>query len=109
MKTIWPPATPSLRTGLVWTFTLRDDAYFTDGEKLTAEDVAFTLETAKAAQGSVDLTYMDKAEAVDEHTVVITLKQPTSIFLNTLASVGIVPRARLLRRLRPQSHRLRSL
>ena len=27
--------------GLVWTFTLRDDAYFTDGEKLTAEDVAF--------------------------------------------------------------------
>ena len=77
--------------GLVWTFTLRDDAYFTDGEKLTAEDVAFTLETAKAAQGSVDLTYMEQAEAVDEHTVVITLKQPTSIFLNTLASVGIVP------------------
>ena len=77
--------------GLVWTFHIRDDAYFTDGEKLTAEDVAFTLETAKAAQGSVDLTYMDKAEAVDEDTVVITLKQPTSIFLNTLASVGIVP------------------
>lgn len=77
--------------GLVWTFHIRDDAYFTDGEKLTAEDVAFTLETAKAAQGSVDLTYMEQAEAVDEHTVVITLKQPTSIFLNTLASVGIVP------------------
>ena len=35
--------------GLVWTFTLRDDAYFTDGEKVTASDVAFTLETAKAA------------------------------------------------------------
>ncbi|MBQ2777934.1 MAG: hypothetical protein IJF50_10540, partial [Peptococcaceae bacterium] len=24
--------------GLVWTFTLRDDAYFTDGEKVTASD-----------------------------------------------------------------------
>ncbi len=77
--------------GLTWTFTLRDDAYFTDGEQVTASDVAFTLETAKAAQGSVDLTYMESARAQDERTVVITLTRPTSIFLNTLASVGIVP------------------
>lgn len=76
---------------LVWTFTLRDDASFTDGTPVTAQDVAFTLETAKAAQGAVDLTYMERAEATDEHTVQITLSQPTSIFLNTLASVGIVP------------------
>ena len=77
--------------GLVWTFTLRDDAYFTDGERVTAHDVVFTLETAKAARGSVDLTYMESAEAPDDTTVVVTLSQPTSIFLNTLASVGIVP------------------
>lgn len=77
--------------GLVWTFTIRDDAYFTDGEKLTAADVAFTLETAKAAQGSVDLTYMESAVAKDDSTVVVTLSKPTSILLNTLASVGIVP------------------
>jgi len=78
--------------GLVWTFTIRDDAYFTDGIKLTADDVAFTLNTAKASKGSsVDLTYMDSAAAVDEHTVVIELNKPTSVFLNTLASVGIVP------------------
>ena len=77
--------------GLTWTFTIRDDAYFTDGEKVTASDVAFTLMTAKSAQGSVDLTYMEKAVAPDETTVVITLSKPTSIFLNTLASVGIVP------------------
>jgi len=77
--------------GLVWTFTIRDDAYFTDGEKVTASDVAFTLETAKAAQGSVDLTYMESAVAPDDTTLVVTLSKPTSIFLNTLASVGIVP------------------
>lgn len=77
--------------GLVWTFEIREDACFTDGERLTAADVAFTLETAKAAQGSVDLTYMESAEARDENTVVIRLSRPTSIFLNTLASVGIVP------------------
>ncbi|MCM1102419.1 MAG: ABC transporter substrate-binding protein [Clostridium sp.] len=77
--------------GLTWTFTIRDDAYFTDGVKVTASDVAFTLMTAKAAQGSVDLTYMESAVARDDNTVVVTLSSPTSIFLNTLASVGIVP------------------
>ena len=77
--------------GLTWTFTLRDDAFFTDGEPVTARDVAFTLETAKAARGSVDLSYMERAEALDERTVAITLTKPASIFLNTLASVGIVP------------------
>lgn len=78
--------------GLTWTFTVRDDAVFTDGEKVTAADVAFTLETAKAAQGSVDLTYMESAVAQDDTTVIVTLSRPTSIFLNTLASVGIVPK-----------------
>ncbi len=77
--------------GLTWTFHIRDDAYFTDGEKVTASDIVFTLKTARAAQGSVDLTYMEDAAAVDDNTVVITLSEPTSIFLNTLASVGIVP------------------
>lgn len=77
--------------GLTWTFTIRDDAFFTDGEKVTASDVAFTLETAKAAQGSFDLTYMESAVAKDDTTVEIILSKPTSVFLNTLASVGIVP------------------
>ena len=79
------------KDGLTWTFKIRDDAYFTDGEKLTASDVAFTLETAKAAQGSVDLTYMESAVAQDDTTLIVTLSKPTSIFLNTLASIGIVP------------------
>lgn len=77
--------------GLVWTFTIRDDAKFTDGVKVTAADVAFTLETAKEAQGSVDLTYMESAVALDDTTVEIRLSSPASIFLNTLASIGIVP------------------
>ena len=77
--------------GLTWTFVLRKDAYFTDGEPVTAGDAAFTLRTAKAAQGSVDLSYMEEARALDAHTLQVRLSRPTSIFLNTLASVGIVP------------------
>ena len=34
--------------GLEWTFTLRDDVYFHNGEKMTAEDVVFSWETALA-------------------------------------------------------------
>ena len=77
--------------GLTWTFTLRDDAFFTDGEAVTASDVVFTFETAKAAQSSVDLTFLEAVEAPDAATVVFTLSRPTSTFLNTIASVGIVP------------------
>lgn len=77
--------------GLVWTFQIREDAYFTDGEQVTARDVAFTLEKAKASQGAIDLTFMDSAVAADDFTVVITLNTPTFWFLNTVASIGIVP------------------
>ena len=46
---------------LTWTVTIRDDAKFTDGEKLTAEDVAFTYETTKkSGSAEVDLTMIDK-------------------------------------------------
>ena len=78
-------------SGLVWTFHIRSDVKFTDGESLTASDVVFTFETARAAQASVDLTFLEKVEAPDDTTVVFTLTRPTSVFLNTAASVGIVP------------------
>jgi len=78
-------------TGRIWTFHLRGDAKFTDGKAVTARDVVFTFETAKAAQASVDLTFLDKAEAEDDTTVIFSLSRPTSVFLNTMASVGIIP------------------
>ncbi|MDE7324109.1 MAG: ABC transporter substrate-binding protein [Lachnospiraceae bacterium] len=78
-------------TGLVWTFQLRDDAKFTDGEAVTAADVVFTFETAKAAQASLDLTFLEKVEAINDTTVTFLLSRPTSVFLNTAASVGIIP------------------
>lgn len=78
-------------TGKCWTFWLRDDARFTDGEAVTAEDIVFTFETAKAAQASVDLTFLESVEAVNDTTVTFSLSRPTSVFLNTIASVGIIP------------------
>lgn len=77
--------------GLEYSFTLRDDVYFTDGEKLEAADVVFTLNKCIGDLVSADLSYAEKAVAVDAHTVTVTLSRPVSFFLNTLASIGIVP------------------
>lgn len=79
------------KDGLTWTFKIRDDVKFTDGKQLTAKDIAFTFITAKKAQSSLDLTFMKSAKATDDTTVVFTLNKPKSTFINTLASVGIVP------------------
>jgi len=76
---------------LIWTFTLREDAFFTDGEPVTAEDVAFTFEKVKAAGTAADLTVLSSVETPDDYTVEFHLSEPSSIFLNTAASVGIVP------------------
>lgn len=38
--------------GRTWTFHIRDDVKFTDGEPLTASDVAFTFNTALATPNS---------------------------------------------------------
>ena len=77
--------------GLTWTVTIRDDAYFTDGEPLTAADVAFTYNTVKASSSVNDFTMLDYAEATDDTTVVFHMTRPFSIWPYTMAVVGIVP------------------
>ena len=77
--------------GLTWTVTIREDAYFTDGEQLTAEDVAFTYNTVKASSSVNDFTMLDYAEATDDATVVFHMTRPFSIWPYTMAVVGIVP------------------
>ena len=78
--------------GMEWTFVIRDDVKFTDGEPLTAEDVAFTINGIKeSAASQVDLTMVNEAVAVDDTTVVIKMAKPFNALLYTLAVVGIVP------------------
>ena len=75
--------------GLVYTFNIRDDVKFSDGESLTPEDVVFTFVTAKDSGSSVDLTMMEKVEVVDGN-VQFTLNKPYSPFVRTIALLGIV-------------------
>ncbi|MFD6949411.1 ABC transporter substrate-binding protein [Nocardiopsis sp. TSRI0078] len=81
--------------GLTWTFRLRDDVTFSDGEPLTADDVAWTFttmmenEAAAVANGNYVADFR-LVTAPDDHTVVIELDEPQA----TMASlnVPIVPR-----------------
>lgn len=77
--------------GLTWTVTIRDDVKFTDGEPLTAKDVAFTYNNCKAKSAVNDFTMLDQASAVDDTTVEFKLTRPFSIWPYTMAIVGIVP------------------
>ncbi|MDO4490712.1 MAG: ABC transporter substrate-binding protein [Lachnospiraceae bacterium] len=76
---------------LTWTVTLRDDAYFTDGEKVTADDVAYTYRTAKESGSDIDLTIIDSIEVLNETQVAFHLTRIYSPFIERLAYLGIVP------------------
>ena len=77
--------------GLTWTVTIRQDAVFSDGEPLTAEDVAYTFNTAAESGGLTDVTVLENAVAVDDTTVELRLQEPQSTFVNRLITLGIVP------------------
>ena len=77
--------------GMTWTVTIRDDAKFTDGEALTAEDVAFTYNTLKETSSVNDFSMLKQAEAIDDVTVVFEMERPFAIWSYTMAVTGIVP------------------
>lgn len=77
--------------GLTWTVTIRSDVKFTDGEPLTASDVAFTYNLCTQNSSVNDFTMLKEAVAVDDTTVEFHMNTPFSIWPYTMAIVGIVP------------------
>jgi peptide/nickel transport system substrate-binding protein len=78
--------------GKTYTFKIRDDVKFHNGDKLTAEDVAASLnKIAFPPQGVLSprssmFEMVERIEAPDPSTVVILLKFATSAFLPALAN-----------------------
>lgn len=77
----------------VWTVKLRNDVKFSDGTPVTAEDVVFTFAKAKTGANSLDLTVLEKVEAIDGNTVQFTLTKPWITFVEAFYTLGIVPAA----------------
>lgn len=84
--------------GLVYTFVLRDDIFFSDSHPITADDVVFTMNTImdpSVLAGSVASMFTDVAdvEKVDCKTVRIRLNRPHFKALENLSlwNVGVLP------------------
>ncbi len=80
--------------GLEWTFYLRDDVYFHDGEQLTAHDVAFTFNAIKdpdytGPRANV-FRSLERAEAVSDFEVKFYLNEPFAPMITSL-TYGILP------------------
>ncbi|WP_438752262.1 ABC transporter substrate-binding protein [Pararhizobium sp. O133] len=72
--------------------TLRDDVTFHDGARLTAADVAYTLDRLKALGIGVSsqVPEYERTEIENDTTLTIHLSRPSSIFLGALSKIYIL-------------------
>jgi len=80
--------------GLTYTFTLKEDALFHDGTKVTTEDIEFTIQKAQdALLKSPRRSSWDgvRVEKVDERTIRFILRQAYSPFIQN-TTLGILPK-----------------
>ena len=80
--------------GLTYIFTLKEDAFFHDGTRVTTEDVEFTIQKAQdALLKSPRRSSWDgvRVEKVDERTIRFILRQAYSPFIQN-TTLGILPK-----------------
>ncbi len=84
--------------GLTWTFTLRDNVTWSDGQPFSADDVAYTfnelvLKPDLAATGRGNFSAVKSVEVVNPSTVKFNLQRPFSALPSYLAyNAGILPK-----------------
>jgi len=69
--------------GLTYVFTLRDNVTFANGDPLTSDDVVFSFNRLKHVQSNPSYLTdpIASVEALDDHTIAITLVEPRPSFL----------------------------
>lgn len=83
---------------VTFTFTLHDDVLWHDGEKVTTEDVAFSIDyyrqfpDAKTTLGAVDKFLIDSYEIVDEKTISIIAAKPDYSNVGGIGGFRIIPK-----------------
>ena len=79
--------------GTTYLFQLHDDARWSDGEPLTAHDFVYTWEHVRGLSASTAFLFADMAEAnaLDDHTLEVVLREPRNYFPYVLASTPAYP------------------
>mgnify|MGYP003308253670 CR=1 FL=1 len=76
--------------GKAYIFHLYENACFSDGTPLTAEDVKFTYERAmESAKTKSDVEAVESIEVIDEHTVKMNLKMVYAPFITKTTDSGL--------------------
>lgn len=81
-----------------WRISLRDDVNFSNGDPMTAEDVAASINYGIGEDSSYYDTFystVEGAEAVDDTTVEVSLNQPDPIFYRRLPFLRVMPESAL--------------
>lgn len=76
-----------------YTFTLKDNIYWHDGEPMTADDIVFTIISIQDPnwQSPHRLAFTNvKVEKLDEYIIKFTISEPLANFLSSL-TIGIIP------------------
>jgi peptide/nickel transport system substrate-binding protein len=75
---------------LTWTFTLRDGLKFHDGNPVTGEDVVASLKRwgARDGMGQKLFEVIESLEAPDEKTIVMKLKEPYGLVLESIGKIS---------------------
>jgi peptide/nickel transport system substrate-binding protein len=86
----WKQETP-----LIWRFNLRKGVKFHDGTPFTAHDVVYSIERAMAPTSNfkVYTTAIQRAHAVDDHTVLIYTTVPNPVLLRQMPELRIMSKA----------------
>ena len=82
--------------GMQIVFNLRDDVYFHNGRKMTADDVTWCMnynidEANATAQYAAMAPYVDRIETTGENQVTFFMKEPRPALIETLSYVAIYP------------------
>ena len=80
--------------GLSYLFRLREDARWSDGEPLTADDFAFAWRRMRELRDAhrLSLEDVDTAEALDDRTLEVALREPRNFSLHPRLAL-VVPLA----------------
>lgn len=87
-----------------WSFELANNAFFHNGEPVTSQDVAFTVQRMKTHPMGAYLQFFDKVEVIDPHKFRIHLAKPFGAMEATLASLVNITNEKAIKASNPQSN-----